>query len=490
MLKNNYSDRENEEHFLEFFYKFIHSIRFRIMAAIIIAGVLPLLVMEQSVINSYHQEAIRSKNNDIQSYLNQAARTIGQKNAFIDEKADIGRESLSSLSDVFDSRIIVVNGQMRIVYDSYMFEEGKTLISTTVIQGLKGKTLQENPKSGDVTELAVTIQNTENQGIGVIIAYVNQGEFRLNLKKAERELYVVRILLIVAVVIVAFFFSGLLVEPVENITASIREFSQGYKTRVSESEYSEIKELSGEFNKLFGRMAQLDESRQEFVSNVSHELKTPMTSIKVLADSLNGQKDVPIELYQEFMEDITKEIDRENKIINDLLTLVRMDKTEVAMNISRVRINDLVEAVLKRIVPIASRQNIEITYESYRDVVADVDEVKLTLAVTNLVENAIKYNKKDGWVKVSLNADHKYFYIQVEDSGIGIPEDQQDKIFDRFYRVDKTRSRETGGTGLGLSIARETVLMHHGQMKLQSKENEGSKFIMRVPLIYVGGDGS
>ena len=232
-------------------------------------------------------------------------------------------------------------------------------------------------------------------------------------------------------------------------------------------------------------MKVIDESREEFVSNVSHELKTPLTSMKVLADSLNGQEDVPVELYREFMSDIGNEIDRETKIINDLLSLVKMDRSAADLNISSVNINELMELILKRLRPIANRQHIELVLESFRPVSAEVDEVKLTLAITNLVENAIKYNKPDGWVHVSLNADHQYFYIKVEDSGIGIPEDALEHIFERFYRVDKSHSREIGGTGLGLAIARNSILMHRGAVKVFSTEGEGTIFNVRIPLIYI-----
>ena len=170
------------------------------------------------------------------------------------------------------------------------------------------------------------------------------------------------------------------------------------------------------------------------------------------------------------MEDISNEIDRESKIIDDLLSLVKMDKSEAELNISQVNLNVLVEQILKRLRPIANRRKVELIFESIREVTADVDEMKLSLAITNLVENAIKYNMEEGWVRVTLDADHKFFYLKVQDSGIGIPEDVQDRIFERFYRVDKARSRETGGSGLGLAITRNVVLMHKGAIKLSSKE--------------------
>ena len=143
------------------------------------------------------------------------------------------------------------------------------------------------------------------------------------------------------------------------------------------------------------------------------------------------------------------------------------------------------EQILKRLRPIANRRKVELIFESIREVTADVDEMKLSLAITNLVENAIKYNMEEGWVRVTLDADHKFFYLKVQDSGIGIPEDVQDRIFERFYRVDKARSRETGGSGLGLAITRNVVLMHKGAIKLSSKEGEGSTFTLRIPLNYI-----
>ena len=254
---------------------------------------------------------------------------------------------------------------------------------------------------------------------------------------------------------------------------------------ITEETYWETKRISRSLNRMLQTLRSVEQSRQEFVSNVSHELKTPITSIRVLADSLMSMDEVPQELYKEFMSDISDEIDRESTIIDDLLTLVRMDKGAPEKSISQANVNQLVEMVLKRLRPIARKRNIELIYESMREVVADIDEVKLSLAINNLVENAIKYNREDGWVRVTLDADHKFFYLKVADSGIGIPEEFKDRVFERFYRVDKARSRETGGTGLGLAITKSVILMHHGAIRVESKEGEGTSFLVRIPLIYI-----
>ena len=219
---------------------------------------------------------------------------------------------------------------------------------------------------------------------------------------------------------------------------------------------------------------------------MSHELKTPLTSMKVLADSLTSMGDeVPVELYRDFMDDITHEIDRETKIINDLLSLVRMDKSGVTLNIEAKNINEMLEQLMKRLRPIAEKNQVELVMESFRPVTAEVDEVKFSLAIMNLIENGIKYNQQGGFVHVSLNADHQYFFIRVEYCGMGIPQDSLNRIFERFYRVDKSHSREIGGTGLGLAITKNAIDMHHGQIQVHSMVGEGTTFDVRVPLSYI-----
>lgn len=197
------------------------------------------------------------------------------------------------------------------------------------------------------------------------------------------------------------------------------------------------------------------------------------------------QQDAPAELYREFMKDISDEIEREDKIINDLLALVKLDKSVAEIKISAVNLNELTEIILKRLRPIARKNNVEVVFVSKREVIAEVDEVKMSLILTNLVENAIKYNREQGTVEVTLDADHQFFTIAVADTGIGIPEDCLTQIYERFYRVDKSHSREIGGTGLGLAITRNAVLLHRGSIKVESREGEGTTFTVKIPLTRV-----
>ena len=342
-------------------------------------------------------------------------------------------------------------------------------------------------------EIIIPVNSADKKSVmGVIL--MNFTSQNINRLSSELSAVSSTLLILLALIIVIFsvLYSKRITKPLKQIEMSIRHISEGYlEEEVHLEGVSELQDVSFAINQMTQTLHNVEDARQEFVSNVSHELKTPITSIRVLADSLLNQEGAPVELYQEFMGDINAELERLNNIINDLLSLVRMDRNANKVQVSEVNVNEFLEGILKRLRPIASQRNIEIIFESFRPVVAQIDEVKLGMALNNVIENAIKYNYEDGWVRVSLNADHKFFYLKVSDSGVGIPEELQDQIFERFYRVDKARSRETGGNGLGLAITRKAILFHRGSIKVHSVEQQGTTFNIRIPLIYLeqGGQG-
>ncbi len=391
------------------------------------------------------------------------------------------------LTNIYGGRILIIDQDFRVIKDTYDMDRGKTIISQEVIQSFQGKETSQYDRKNSYLEMTVRIQNTETkETLGVMLVSISTDEIRANMKILETKGMTILSIIALLVLVFGYLLAGILMKPFQKVTRSIEDITDGYLDEsISVPDYLETELITDAFNKMLTRVRTLDNSRQEFVSNVSHELKTPLASMKVLADSLNGQEGVPVELYQEFMQDITSEIDRENQIITDLLSLVKMDKKVADLNITQVNINELLEQLLKRLHPIAAQKNVELILDSFRPVNAEVDATKLSLAFSNLIENGIKYNNENGWVRVSLNADHKYFYVTVADSGIGIPEESIAHIFERFYRVDKSHSREIGGTGLGLAIARSAIVMHRGAIRVYSKENEGTTFSVRIPLNYV-----
>jgi signal transduction histidine kinase len=402
------------------------------------------------------------------------------------EKAGL-YNSMVTYSALDAVRIRVIDTNFVIKSDSYSFETGRFLLNSRVINAYNSrKNYSAYDKSLGAIEAVVPIYSKTGELIGIFTADMDVSEIDYFQADVTDKTDVICISLVVLGMIISFLVTGVFGKSLKNELVTVEEVANGHTDkRLKEKGFTEFHDFARSFNLIMYKPNALDETRQEFVTNVSHELKTPITSIKVLADSLNLQENVPIELYQEFMQDIVNEIDRESKIIDDLLSLVRLDKSADSMNITSVNVNELLEIVLKRLKPIAQKKNIELLFESFRPVVAEIDEVKFTQVISNLVENAIKYNELDGWVHVSLNADYQYFYMRVEDSGIGIPKESRELIFERFYRVDKARSRETGGTGLGLAIVKNIILMHHGTIKMHSEEGVGTTFTVRIPLNYV-----
>lgn len=430
-------------------------------------------------------DQIEAKTRELQYQCNTLSRQLS-KSGYLDGRDSSSiSSSLSVLSDVYDGRILVINKAFKIEKDTYSIDEGKVNISENVLKCFQGESVVEYSGKNRRIQITIPVYNLAlTEVIGVMVVTSSTSSIMDMVSGYADRAGVIDIVMLIISVFLAFFLSLVLVRPLKRVTDALNKAAFGDLEPVEVSDCVETRRICDAYNKMLTKLKTLDESRQEFVSNVSHELKTPITSIRVLADSLMSMEDAPIELYREFLSDISDEIDRESTIIDDLLSLVKLDKSNMELKVAQVSINDLLELVLKRLRPLAKRRNIELVFESFRPVVGEIDEVKLTLAVTNLVENAIKYNVDEGWVRVSLNADHNFFYIKVQDSGLGIPEDVQDKVFERFYRVDKARSRQTGGTGLGLAITYSVIQLHHGAIKLYSKEGEGSTFTVRIPLIY------
>lgn len=457
---------------------------FRLIAITTVLAVVPLFIVQATLLMNIQEKLWSERADSIEQHSSFLAGQIINLNYFAGKNIDVINNLILQLDSIYEGRVIVVDENFTVRKDSYSRINKKTVITPSLVACMNGL-----PPEGfydevyDMVEKVVAITDSDGVIRGAIIINASTRDLTDTYHSIRRMSTYVSMGFAVILILVATLIGRAFTKPFKNVAKSINRISEGYfDEEVHLKGYAEIETISDAFNAMLNRLKSLEDSRQEFVSNVSHELKTPITSIKVLADSLNTQADVPVELYREFMQDIVEEIDRENTIINDLLALVKMDKKAGDLNITNVNINEMLELILKRLKPVAAKRNIELVLESFRTVMADCDEVKLTLAFTNLVENAIKYNIAGGWVQVSLDADHKFFYVKVSDSGIGIPEEYQDKIFDRFYRVDKARSRETGGTGLGLAITKNIVLMHDGAIRVKSKEDEGTTFTVRIPL--------
>lgn len=471
--------------------KLFRSFKLRMFLIIFLTGTISVVIFNRGLIKSYVSNAEDVREAEMTNQMQILADHLINYNYIQNNTQDIINAEIRQFANVYNGRVIVVDSNFRVIQDTNDISLGKYLIAKEVINAFKGKTTANIDKKNRYYEIAIPISAkdaiaNEESGIqGVLIASSAMTSIDSNsdyIKRVGRYIEIALICVIVAVAIAA---AVLMTRPISRISADINQVVSFEDAKLVESSYNETEEIVDAFNKLQARLKVLDDSRQDFVSNVSHELKTPITSVKVLADSLIAQDDVPIEVYREFMEDIAQEIDRENAIITDLLAMVNMEKGRSVLNITTVNVNEMLEILIKRLGPIARMSEVDLILESRRQVQASIDEAKMMQALTNLVENAIKYNRRNGWVKVVLDADHQFMTIEISDCGIGIPEESLDHIFERFYRVDKSHSKEIGGTGLGLSISRKIVLLHRGSIKAESVIDEGTMFTVRVPLTYI-----
>ena len=500
------------------------SLRVIFFIIIFMVGVVPCILLQNGILRDYEERAVEVRVEQVKGQLRSLANHLINSNYLVNPESGQVDAELSEFSTLYDGRLMIIDTTLTVVKDTYGLSENKTIVSQDVISclvtGERNGSENYDRKYGFI-EIVVPIIETKSmegldyvvnsrdstsekdksidsiQGIqndgnnqantvrGVLLASTSTEYIQKTKEILRRKAFMLQLVMLVIVFFASIFFSGMLVRPFEKLSIDILEVKEGYSNEpISAPQYTETMHIADSFNTVLGRMNALDQSRQEFVANVSHELKTPMTSMKVLAASLLSEENVDAAVYREFLEDIDSEIDRENKIISDLLALVKEDRTDIDFEVSETDINGLAKNVLKRMRPIAETRDIALTLVNRREVLAEVDSTRINLVLTNLVENAIKYNREHGEVTVTVDADEEYFELIVSDNGIGIPEEEQTRIFERFYRVDKSRSREIGGTGLGLSITKSAIIRHHGTISVESTEGEGTTFTVRIPLHY------
>lgn len=281
--------------------------------------------------------------------------------------------------------------------------------------------------------------------------------------------------------LLTFALSRVVTKPIAELTGAIRRMGRQTGVRVNITGSDEMAELGEAFNRMSEQIEAHNRIRDEFVSNASHELKTPLATMKLLSESILYDENPNPALMREFFSDVSHEVDRLNCVIGDLLRMVKFDQSEESLALERVRFDQIIAKAAGRLRPLAYKKNVELTVSAPEAISVMGEESRLDQVVTNLVENALKYTDK-GSVCVSLARDGEDALLEVRDTGIGIPEEAVSHVFERFYRVDKARSRDTGGTGLGLAIVEKIVAQHGGEIKVESELGSGSAFFVRIPL--------
>lgn len=465
----------------------MQSIRWRLVLTYFIIIVLTLGLISIYITNAMNRNMVEQKK----------VHTITQANViagYISQYQDLSSESINYLLESqqlsSNSRVLMLNKEACVEYDSNngVFQ-GKYMPTQAILDAIDGKNNVEQIKDAEgepiICAAAPIVKDKEVTGV---IYYQESAEDTVGfMDKIEATMFMLVVLVSILIGVISFFMAGIITDPIRKLTENISKASEENGDYYIEKKTGgEIGKLIDSFNKMTEKIKIQEEKRQEFVSNASHELKTPLSSIKLISDSLLNTQDAPKEMVNEFLADMNVQVDRLARIVDKLLTLTRMDNSA---NVSRMEfavtdITELCSNITKALRPLAEQKHIDLTYESEATIYSKVERDRIWEAIYNVLDNSIKYTKEDGKVSMTLSKDDNNAIIEISDTGIGIAPEEKYKIFDRFYRVDKARARETGGTGLGLSIALTAVELHGGNIVVESEEGKGSTFRIIIPITF------
>ena len=301
----------------------------------------------------------------------------------------------------------------------------------------------------------------------------------LILKDMKNLIIGISLLMIIVVIAVSVFLSQKISKPII-VVSKMTDFIKmgGYDQKLEyESSIVEIDNLINSINELSRELYKMENMRKNLTSDISHELRTPLTSIQT---HLEAMIDGIWEPSKERLNSVNEEVIRLSHLVNQLKNLAKFDSYEDKLNLKNENLTQLIKNIIYNNESYALDKNIRIKYE-LEDVNANIDKEKISQVIINLISNAIRYTNLNGEILIKLYKKSDFIKIIVKDNGIGIPEESLDYIFERFYRVDNSRCRNTGGTGVGLTICKSIVDLHKGKIEVKSKLNEGSEFIITLP---------
>ena len=392
---------------------------------------------------------------------------------------------ISVIGDMNATRMIVTDASAKTLYDSTAGQEpaGQIVLLEEVVQALAGNDVFRCAYDGQaVRSYAAAPVLLHDTVVGCVYMMEYDAAQGGIIASLERTLARGSFVLIIIIFLCAVFFAMTGSRRMRRILTSMRLVREGeYSHKIQMRGSDEYATLATEFNKLTDKLQQTEITERQFVSDASHELKTPLASIKLLSDSIL-QNDMDKDTMREFVADIGAESDRLTRMAQKLLTLSRASAEEAEGGEHEVvDVGQTLSRVFRMLVPLADRQSVQLTasVEKNCSILSFEDDAYQILF--NLVENGVKYNREGGSVHVRVRHADDNIVIDVSDTGTGIPESAIDAIFNRFYRVDKARSREAGGAGLGLSIVREMVDRNFGVISVQSTVGQGSCFTVVFP---------
>ena len=407
-----------------------------------------------------------------------------------DLSASKTEQAINSLDDLRTTRTVVTDAFGMAVYDSMETgnAEGKLLLFPEIVNALYGNDTFYCVYSDGAIESRIAVPLVKN-GVTTGIVYMMQYDTAQGALISALQTNVLRITaaLEAGVILISIAFSTLFSRRLRHILHSIRSMRDGdYTHKIQLHGHDEVDLLGQEFNNLAERLEESERRRRQFVSDASHELKTPLASIKLLSDSIL-QNEMDVSTQREFISDIGREADRLGRLSQKLLTLTKLDSS-IEDEREIIDAAPTVQKVVRMLQPLADLRGISLSLSVADGCTVMTVEDDLYQIVFNLVENAIKYNHDNGSVQIDLQRSGDDVMLTVADTGVGISEDAMQHIFERFYRVDKARSRAAGGAGLGLSIVYDMVKRNYGTVSVKAGSDGGTVFSVLFPLFPIEED--
>jgi two-component system OmpR family sensor kinase len=468
----------------------LYSIRWRFVIVYLVLTVIVFAVVTVAVSYMFEDYLVRQRIDTQTKNVNTVAAQVAPY--FLESDATSMYDLVLKSGNDLGGRFLVLNGSGIVQTDSFSNMNGLKLSDFEIDAIL----YDQNANSHGFHQVYDQAANETFWSLNCTSAIVNNGRiigavvYASSIRDVMRATAQIRMqmtwMYVIACAVIVLFnvvFTRFITKPVRQLTETAVKISSGdLAFRAEIKGKNEIAELGRTFNMMCDRLQNIDEQRSQFVSDASHELKTPLASMKILVESLLYQDEVKPEVYKEFLADINGEIDRMNGLVTDLLLLSKMDNDMQGINIEKLNLSALVKKCKEALLPIAEKRNISIKLTVPDEAQLEGDALKLRQAIDNLMENAVKYTPDGGHVEVTVRKQGTEVFVIIKDNGIGMSKEHLSHIFERFYRVDKARARDTGGTGLGLHIVRRVALMHGGRVEVMSEEGKGSVFTLVLPV--------
>jgi two-component system OmpR family sensor kinase len=445
-----------------------------IFTAMAAFGYLTLLDIEQSFINE--------RKNVLLSYANiiaeRAAPYFSEENtAYLNYLAEEFGESIGH-------RILVFDPASNILGDSSGVSRGQELSISVVADALQGESIARTnhyPDYGSLLYLAVPVASGK-QIVGAVFIAADINDITERLDQTRNRLLATASGSGILALLISLLLARIITVPIGNLTKAAKRMSAGdYGYNVQVRSHDELGLLAKSFNEMSEKIKHEDAIRRQFIANASHELKSPVAALKVLVESLLIKHPESKEETLEYLRDIDGQLDRLSRLVNDLLLLSKIERNKASLKLEPVLISHLLAEVKESLLPLAAPKHLEIIVSAQEQLTWSADRDMLYRAVYNLADNAIKYTPENKEVRITSTAEQEKLIISVIDQGVGIAPEHQEKIFSRFYRIDKARERATGGTGLGLPIVQEIINLHGGTVSVASVPGQGSQFRIVLP---------